>query len=307
MAAKGWPCRVYVACRQWGGEHGSLSIMKTKFDKCWDWCRKHVQFVAAAISAPFLVLAFYLIIADRVGAATLSAAVFLVLVLLPSVESIKAFGLFEAKLRKATELLEKLSAVAKATGDLTYAELGQGSRVGGTSTKENQKLADAADKMMRDLGISEDEIRLKKKYYIEFAVYDIYDRFDGVFVDYANSLNHKNLKKLSELPPEQSNSDAANVLRDTSTKLMARRRVSNRIEDLREFGFRELCDRNIDDDIIPDGDAKLLRKYADRLNEIVSEVENSGRITDRAAELIDARTQEDRKRRYRMIFNEDPI
>jgi hypothetical protein len=278
--------------------------MKKRVDETWDWCRSHAQLVVVIVAAPFLILALILIVADRIAGATLSAAIFMIVVLLPSVESIEAFGLIKAQVRKATELLQKISAAGRATANLTYAQLGEGSRMHGISTKEKQKLADAADKMMVDAGATQEEISSVKFYYIQYALYDLYQRFEALFIDYSNTLNQKNLKKLSKIPPERQNSPEAEALRDTTGRLSQNLRPNSILADLTQIGFRALCERNIRDDVIPGDDAKKLREYADRLSKIAADVEMQGRVTDAAAELIDAHSQQDRKALYRSVFGE---
>src|SRR5690606_2267917 len=128
------------------------------------WVQKHWHILGGV---PFLILAFALIIVDRIPGAALSGAIFLALILLPDIENLKAFGLFEANLKKATDLLEKLKAVSRANADLTYNLIGVGSRLHGLRPGEKQKLADASDQIMKDLGATSEELSERRRPYLE--------------------------------------------------------------------------------------------------------------------------------------------
>ncbi len=265
----------------------------------WTW--RHLHQIAAV---PFLALAFYLIILDRIAGATLSAAIFLVLVLVRDLESLKAFGLVEAKLRKADELVEKLSAVARVTAEHTYLQLGRGSRIGGIPIARKQKLADAIDEVMNAAGATAKEIERLKRDYLTFALYDLYEGFADLLRENAQTNAHKYATRASDSSPAE-----ADELRRKAELLRKVEGSHHILTDLESLGFRVMCHKDIPDDLLPEGDAKKLHGLADHLTQIADEVMSKGRVTDRAVALLDDPDDffEKRKRRYRELFGEDSM
>ena len=84
-------------------------------------------------------------------------------------------------------------------------------------------------------------------------------------------------------------------------------RVDNAFIDLKTERWRNYAHRNIPSEVLPARDVQVLRSYADEIAEIAEECLRNGRISDRAADLIDMHSNEARDRIYNRLFGEQPV
>jgi hypothetical protein len=233
-------------------------------------------------AAVLLVIAVVLALIDRVAAGSLVAALFVVLALfhfLPQMESFKAFGIeakWRARLREAEEILDKLRKSAMASAELGYFMLSWGSRMGSPRSKVRQSLADQIDSVLNELNVDRDKLAALKRDYLFFAGFDLFQTFDAV-VD----LNIR-------------------------TNRLQRRPGIDLLQELPRTDFRELCHSRIPKADLPEQDAAILARFADRVADILESCRGVGRVTNEAAELIDSYGQTDRLTLYRHLFNRDP-
>jgi hypothetical protein len=233
-----------------------------------------------------LIIAVILALFDRVAAGSLVAALFVVVALfefLPQMESFAAFGIkaqWRKKLDEAEEILEKLKQSTKASAQLGYYLLGWGSRMGGQTTGMKRDVAEQIDKALTNLGVDPDTLAIFKRDYLFFARFDLFQTFDAIASWNIRANN------LSPKPPR-----------------------INLLEAEFEPGgivFRSFCHDRIPKADLPPEDAAILGTFADQVADIDEECRRTGRVTDEAIKLIDARRTEDRLMLYRQLFGRDP-
>jgi hypothetical protein len=221
-----------------------------------------------------------------VAAGSLVAALFVVVALfefLPQMESFAAFGIkaqWRKKLDEAEEILEKLKQSTKASAQLGYYLLGWGSRMGGQTTGMKRDVAEQIDKALTNLGVDPDTLAIFKRDYLFFARFDLFQTF-GAIASWNIRANN-----LSPKPPR-----------------------INLLEAEFEPGgivFRSFCHDRIPKADLPPEDAAILGTFADQVADIDEECRRTGRVTDEAIKLIDARRTEDRLMLYRQLFGRDP-
>jgi hypothetical protein len=233
-------------------------------------------------AAVLLFIAVVLALLDKVAAGSLVAALFVVLSLfhfLPQMESFKAFGIeakWRARLREAEDILDKLRRSAMASAELGYFMLGWGSRMGGKRSKLQQALADQMDSVLNELNVDRDKLVALKRDYLLFASYDLFQTFDAI-VD----------------------------LNVRTNRLQPRPRI-DLLEELPRTDFRKLCHSRIPKADLPEQDAAILARFADRVADILESCRGTGRVTNEAVELIDSHSPADRVTLYRGLFNHDP-
>lgn len=233
-------------------------------------------------AAVLLFIAVVLALFDRVAAGSLVAALFVVLSLfhfLPQMESFKAFGVeakWRARLREAEDILEKLRRSAVASAELAYFMLGWGSRMGGKTAKMQQAIADQMDSVLNELNVEPDKLAGLKRDYLLFATYDLFQTFDAI-VD----LNIRS-NRLQPRPP------------------------IDLVEEIPRTDFRKLCHNRIPKADLPEQDAAIVARFADRVADILESCRRTGRVTNEAIELIDAHSHADRLALYRDLFRRDP-
>jgi hypothetical protein len=233
-------------------------------------------------AAVLLLIAVVLALLDKVAAGSLVAALFVIVSLfhfLPQMESFKAFGVeakWRARLREAEDILDKLRRSAIASAELAYFMLGWGSRMGGEQAKMRQTIADQMDSVLKELEVDRDKLAALKRDYLLFASYDLFQTFDAI-VDLNVQSNHLRHSPHIDL-----------------------------FEELPRSDFRTLCHGRIPKGHLPQGDAAILARFADRVADIEESCRKSGRVADEAIELIDSHSLEDRLALYRSLFNRDP-
>jgi hypothetical protein len=233
-----------------------------------------------------LIIAVILALFDRVAAGSLVAALFVVVALfefLPQMESFAAFGIkaqWRKKLDEAEEILEKLKQSTKASAQLGYYLLGWGSRMGGRTASMEQEVADQIDKALTNLDLGRDTLATLKRDYLSFARFDLFQTFDAIASWNIRANN------LSPKPPR------INLLEAEFEP--------------RGLIFRSFCHDRIPKADLPPEDAAILGKFADQVADIDEECRRTGRVTDEAIKLIDAKRNEDRLMLYRQLFGRDP-
>jgi hypothetical protein len=255
---------------------------------------------------PFLCLAFVLIVLDRIPGAALAGAIFLALILLPDIENLKAFGLFEANLRKATDLLEKVKTVSRVNADLIYHMIGVGSRFRGLSQAEKQQLADSSDALLKDLGAPPEELSARRQAYIEYALYDLFGVFAGVVQDNVNANSHAFQARLNAEYSNDPSNPEAEGLRASVAALSNHRASTDPIAEIRTLGLGGLCRRTVPTEL-PESDRAALLAFADRLGSLGGEIVSSGRVTPAAIELLDRENHSPEGRRdlYKQVLGKD--
>jgi len=263
-----------------------------------------------AAAAVCLLVSIALAIADRVAAGTLTAGLFVMLVLfcyLPQMESLKAFGIeakWRERLREADEILRKLKQSATASAHLTYHTLGWGSRMGGLRWRQKQKLAEEVDAVLLDLGVESQQLSALKEDYLFFAAFDLYQLFEFVL--------ERRLRKLeAETSAQLAQCDSNDERRQTALneKLSAIRLLNKRADlltELRSSDFRSLCQKKMPKSLLPGVDADKLQELADRLSSLVEQSHRTGSVPEQAIEILDGPIESTRKRIYFELFGEEP-
>jgi hypothetical protein len=240
-------------------------------------------YLLPSCAAVLLVIAVVLALIDKVAAGTLVAALFVVLALfhfLPQMESFKAFGIeakWRERLREAEDILDKLRKSAIASAEFGYFMLGWGSRMGGPRSKERQALADQMDSVLNELNVAPDKLAALKRDYLLFASFDLFQTFDAI------------------------------VRLNIESNHLQRRADIDLLEELPKADFRKLCHSRIPKTELPEHDAAILAKFADRVADIQESCRGAGRVTDEAAELIESFRPVAREKVYRDLFDRDPI
>lgn len=270
------------------------------------WVVKNAAIVAAV---GLLIVAVVLAIADRVPAASLMAGLFVVVVLfhyLPEMESFKAYGI-EAKLRqrlnRADEILLKLKQTALASARLTYHTLGWGSRMGGHTQHERQAIADATDAALLSLGVEATEIDALKRDYILFALYDLFQCFDGVVGLCADKHLTRVRKRddAADVQPEEKKR-----LADELKSLHESRGQIDLLDELGRTEFNALVRSRIPATGISVKDMEIINSFADQVCRLAAECKATGRVTEATNDLIDKNSTAGRQALYRELFNEEP-
>jgi hypothetical protein len=255
-------------------------LLRELWAKLLAWLKAHLFKITAGV---LLVIAVILALFDKVAAGSLVAALFVVVALfdfLPQMESFAAFGI-KAKWRKqldeAEELLDKMKESARASAQLGYYLLGWGSRMGSRNRASKMRdVADQMDKALTKLEIDHDTLASWKRDYLFFARYDLFDTFDAIasLNIRANKLSSKTSVSLLDLPPD--------------------------------IDLRSVCHDRIPKADLPPQDAAILGKFADEVADIDQECRRTGRPTDKAIKLIDARGSEERRMLYHRLFGREP-
>ncbi len=236
-------------------------------------------------------LALGLIVLDRIPAATLTAGLFVVLVLLhylPQMESFKAYGVeakWRARLDEADEILRKLRQSAVASASLTYHTLGWGSRIGGGREKEKQGLSDRVDATLRDLNVTEEQIYDLKYNYLRFSVLDLFSNFTtiaGLCVFDQMKTIEAELKTIGEGPD-------SDMLRERRQKLAAVNMTIHqpKPDHTPPSVFRTACHGRIPRELLTSSDVAVLDEFADRIADLEQSCTKNGRVPDEACDLID--------------------
>jgi hypothetical protein len=124
-----------------------------------------VRWILICCAAILLLIAVGLALIDHVAAGSLVAGLFVIVVhfhYLPQMESFKAYGVeakWREKISEADEILKKLRQSTLASAKLTYLILGWGSRIGGSSQKDKQAVADQVDAALLDLNVDPAAVR----------------------------------------------------------------------------------------------------------------------------------------------------
>jgi hypothetical protein len=263
--------------------------------------------IAAAAS---FALAIFLLLwrSDSAGAAVASG-LFLVsalLIFLPDIEVLKAFGIeakLRAKLSEADEILQKLRRLGAVNAKMAYQQLGWGNRIGGARSIEKQRLADEVDQVLRDLGGAPEELSSMKRDYLRFAVFDLSQLFNSIVdmrVDKIQKMIRNEIKSL-----EGGESEGIARLRDEISEI-EKKNTEMRLKrfDARAVGsFSEHSQLRLSVSPRLSNDSSL-QNFAGRVQRLMDEIIASQRVTDAAAELIDSSGLDGRKTLYQEIFSE---
>lgn len=267
---------------------------------------KRASLVLAAIVS--FAAAVYLAIGDKVAAGTLMAGLFIVCVLLhyiPEMESIKAFSIeakMRARLSEADELLKKLKTAALVSGKLTYHTLGWQSRMG-HPVRIKQRLADEVDAYLKSMDIPDDDVRSIKQSYLDFLLFDLLahlvrltelakgEVFDGLRME-KNRIGDSDQSRSAAIEKQQS------VLAPWQPTGVS---LGENLSD-----FKNSClSRMPPDGAFESADRDRLRAYAVAVGDIGTECMKTGRLTDQAAEMIDATY--DQGETLKRVFDRDRV
>lgn len=276
---------IQVRIKEGDGRLNFRSVCKKTFEGL-KWA---ISLVAATIC---FALAICLTLLDRIPAATLMAALFVVLVLfhyLPQMESFKAFSVeakMRARLSEAEDILAKIKEAAKVSAILAYHTIGWGSRMG-PPIREKQAVADNVDKLARTVGIDQAELDALKREYISFIIWDLYGVFRKSIYDLKTLLDTELVSKLNAAGGSNDANPEAGTL-------------SKRIQNLRDFGpeersypiadLRESCTALLPmSGLLDDADDKAIRSFLEEIVLAGTACKREGRMTDAAADLIEGK------------------
>jgi hypothetical protein len=176
--------------------------------------------------------------------------------------------------------------------------------MGGPEQRQKQELADQIDAVLLNLGTSPDELTALKRDYLRFAALDLYWRFEPIVERNAHANYRRAQRRLDELQSDDSHPEVPK-LRKELAGLNEAMKKKNALLELDHAGFRAYCHARIPRYVFPANDERILREFADRVSSIAERCMKEGRVSDEAARLIDAHSNEDRIALYRELFGED--
>jgi hypothetical protein len=167
-------------------------------------------YLLAVAAAACLGLAIFFAWQDKLKAATLLSALFVICTVLayfPRLDSIKAFTLVDVKLKRgldqAEEILTKIRKASVASARVAYMGTAWGGRWGGMSERDKQELLDSVNEQLQAVGIKDEEREEIVRPHVEFIGYDLYNIFynsvRGVLQHYrTNTIEADRLQLISE-------------------------------------------------------------------------------------------------------------
>jgi hypothetical protein len=162
-----------------------------------DRLRDILLFVAGIVSIGSLIMAAYEGFNQRLASAWFLAALGVVctlIVFIPQLEALKAFGI-EAKLRQTyTEAVATLASVkrlAEISAKATYLTLAWGNRMGTPPAREKQAVLDEIESQLAELKVSPQQLADIRRPFVSMIRLDFFFLFQGVLREYATILNSK--------------------------------------------------------------------------------------------------------------------
>jgi hypothetical protein len=133
----------------------------------------------AAMAMLSLLCAVYEAMNQRLASAGVLGGIFLAaafLIYLPQLETFRAFGV-EARMQKnldrAQEILDKVRQVSIASAKSAYLSFAWSGRLGGMPERDKQKVLDSVHDQLRDIGVSNDDLRAIEAPHIQLIGYDL--------------------------------------------------------------------------------------------------------------------------------------
>jgi hypothetical protein len=171
-----------------------------------DRLRDILLFVAGIVSIGSLIMAAYEGFNQRIAPASFLAALGVVctlIVFIPQLEALKAFGI-EAKLRQTyTEAVATLASVkrlAEISAKATYLTLAWGNRMGTPPAREKQAVLDEIDSQLAELMVSPRQLADIQRPFVSMIRLDFFFLFQGVLREYAAILNSKLVDDVHKAP-----------------------------------------------------------------------------------------------------------
>jgi hypothetical protein len=261
-----------------------------------------VAFGLAAIIA-FSALMYFLLWRENAALAGVAASLFIVsalLVFLPELESLKAFGV-EAKLRarlsEADELLAKLRSLATVNAQLAYQQLAWMGRWASPRAAMKQQLASEVDRVVKELGLDAQIVAAPKQEYIRHTLKDLSRPFSQLVSMRAKRLAHDLWLRHKSSPDFETYKKKISGLQELAQEVAVGLHGDERFD-----AFVERC---LPNGLFPSDDESRMRAFGRCLAAMADAAQTTGQVPTEMAALLDD-VEGASVRRYRDIFGEEP-